>query len=115
MAANVSSLQQHTLDLQDLHKAKAEAQHADEAHATLAAEVHQLQMEIEAKQVWIYAPAGTFAVLTTGQGLACVDTLQADCSRIKGELAKAVESRTAISHDITSERYCCHCRNSLLA
>ncbi|DBA79113.1 TPA: hypothetical protein ACH3X1_008954 [Trebouxia sp. C0004] len=65
--------------MQDLHNAKAEAQQADEASATLAAEVHQLQMEITAKQ--------------------------ADCSRIKGELAKVVESRTAISHDITSERH----------
>ncbi|KAL0034497.1 hypothetical protein WJX79_005424 [Trebouxia sp. C0005] len=70
--------QQHALDLQDLHSAKVEAQQADEASATLAAEVHQLQMEINAKQ--------------------------ADCSRIKGELADAVQSRTAISHDITNKR-----------
>jgi len=57
-------------------------------------------------------PAGTCSLLKTGQGSASVDTLQADCSRIKGELAKAVESRTAISHDITSKRYCCLCKST---
>lgn len=33
--------------------------------------------------------------------------LQADCTRIKTELAKSVESRTAVSDAISSERYCC--------
>lgn len=115
IAANVKSLQQHALDLQDLHSAKVEAQQADEASATLAAEVHQLQMEINAKQVLKSVLAGPCSVLTTGQGSAPVDILQADCSRIKGELADAVQSRTAISHDITNKRYCCHCKNSLSA
>ena len=47
----MSALQEHALHLQDLRTAKAEAQHAEEEQATLHAEVHQLQMEINAKQV----------------------------------------------------------------
>lgn len=44
-------MQEHVVDLQAVSSAKATAQHADEASAMLAAEVHQLQMEINAKQV----------------------------------------------------------------
>ena len=44
-------MQEHELDLQALAEAVNEAQKAEEQSAMLAAEVHQMQMEIAAKQV----------------------------------------------------------------
>ena len=50
-SAGVYQLQDYANDLQALHVARAEAQQADDASAVLAAEVHQLQLEITAKLV----------------------------------------------------------------
>ncbi len=43
-------VQEHRNDLQALEEAKREAQVADEESAALAAQVHQMQMEVSAKQ-----------------------------------------------------------------
>lgn len=43
-------MQEHQNDLQALQEAKREAQAADEESAALAAQVHQMQMEVSAKQ-----------------------------------------------------------------
>ena len=43
-------MQEHQNDLQALQEAKKEAQAADEESTGLAAQVHQMQMEVSAKQ-----------------------------------------------------------------
>ena len=42
--------QEHQSDLEDLAEAKREAQTADEESAALAAQEHQMQLEVSAKQ-----------------------------------------------------------------
>lgn len=44
-------VQEHQSDIETLAELKMEAQTADEESAALAAQVHQMQMEVSAKQV----------------------------------------------------------------
>lgn len=44
-------MQKHQSDLEALAEVKRESQTADEESAALAAQVHQMQMEVSAKQV----------------------------------------------------------------
>ena len=47
-------VQEHQSDLEALAEVKREAQTADEESAALAAQVHQMQMEVTAKQVRLW-------------------------------------------------------------
>ncbi|KAL3137897.1 hypothetical protein ABBQ38_005148 [Trebouxia sp. C0009 RCD-2024] len=71
-------VQEHQKDLAALGQAKREAQIADEEAVVLAAQVYQMQMEVSAKQ--------------------------ANCSRIKGELAALTETCKVASAAMSADK-----------